>query len=81
MIISLKGARNNAGYTQREIADKLGISISTVSKLEKDSSNISKCLLDNMTELYRIDQDNVFLGKHVDYQKKYHKKRIESKSK
>lgn len=74
MIISLKGARNNAGFTQQEVAKKLSIGRSTVAKLEKDSSNISKRLLDKMTDLYGVDQDNIFLGKYLDYQKTYRNK-------
>lgn len=73
MIISLKGARNTAGFTQKEVAKRLNISTSTVKKLENNSSNISKQLLDKMTDLYNVDQDDIYLGKYIDYQKMYKK--------
>lgn len=38
--ITLEAARVNAGYSQRSVAEKLGIHHQTVSKYERDSSKI-----------------------------------------
>lgn len=67
MLLSLAVARVNAGMTQREVAEKLKISVSTLQYYERDSTNISKKLFDQITNLYQIDQDMIFVGKKSDF--------------
>lgn len=64
--LSLKSARVNAGMTVKEAAGMLGIHHQTLSKYEKDSSNISVSLLSQMSDLYQIPSDYIFLGKEYD---------------
>lgn len=61
--ITLEAARVNVGYSQRIVAEKLGVHHQTVSKYERDSSKIPIHLLKKMCELYKIEMDNIFLGK------------------
>lgn len=67
MLLSLAAARVNAGMTQREVAQKLKISVATLQYYERDSTNISKKLFDKITSLYQVDQDLIFVGKKSDF--------------
>lgn len=64
--LSLKSARVNAGMTVKEAALILGVHHQTLSKYEKDSSDISVSLLNDMSVLYQIPSDYIFLGKEYD---------------
>lgn len=68
--ITLEAARKNAGYTQKEVADKIGIHNQTVSKYENDSSKIPFDLMEKLCNLYGVTKDEVFFGKKV-RKKKY----------
>lgn len=61
--ITLKGARDSAGYTLREVGLKINRSFQTVAKYEKDSTKIPIDLLRELTSLYNISPDLIFLGK------------------
>jgi transcriptional regulator with XRE-family HTH domain len=61
--ISLKAARVNLGLKQGTAAERVGVSSATLSKYEKDSSNIPYSLLRSLSEAYGIPIDNIFLGK------------------
>ena len=61
--ITLEAARKNAGYTQKEVAEKIGIHNQTVSKYENDSSKIPFYLMEKLCDLYGVTKDEVFLGK------------------
>ena len=56
--ITLKGARVSAGYTL-----KINRIFQTVEKYEKDSTKIPFDLLRELTSLYNISPDLIFLGK------------------
>lgn len=60
--ITLKAARVNAGLTLRQVSKKIGRSFQTISKYEKDSTKIPLDLLKELSTLYGIDMDNIFLG-------------------
>lgn len=64
--LSLKSARVNAGMTVKQAADILGVHHQTLSKYEKDSSDISVSFLNDMSVLYQIPSDYIFLGKEYD---------------
>ncbi|HES6918384.1 TPA: helix-turn-helix transcriptional regulator [Streptococcus pyogenes] len=63
--ITLKAARINAGYTLKQVAGAVGKNPQTISKYEKDSSDISLGLLQKLSSLYGVAIDNLFLGKKV----------------
>lgn len=61
--ITLKAARVNAGLTQKEAAELLGVHFLTVAKYEKDSSKIPFSLAEKMSEAYKIPIEYLHLGK------------------
>ncbi|HEL1773278.1 TPA: helix-turn-helix transcriptional regulator [Streptococcus suis] len=60
---SLKALRVNAGLTAKEVADMVGVHQQTLLKYERDSMDIRVDLLAQLAELYRVNQDDIFLGK------------------
>lgn len=64
--ISLKSARVNSGMTIKEAAETVCVHHQTLSKYEKDSSDISVSLLEKLCNLYQIPEDYIFLGKEYD---------------
>ena len=64
--ISLRAARVNAGLTLKEASECVSIHHETLSKYEKDSSDIPMSLLNKLSVLYQIPKDNIFLGKRYD---------------
>lgn len=58
--ITLKAARVNAGLTQQEAAEKLGISYQTLSRYEGESGNVRQEMLKKMSELYEIPIEFIF---------------------
>ncbi len=61
--MSLKAARVNAGFTSKEAAKAAGVHFQTLSKYEKDSSDITLSLLNELSNLYRVPINNIFLSK------------------
>ncbi|MFZ7233133.1 helix-turn-helix domain-containing protein [Streptococcus suis] len=59
---TLKACRVNAGYTLRQVAKKVGKKFQTISKYEKDSTIIPFELLKDLSKLYRVKLDDIFLG-------------------
>lgn len=59
---TLRACRINAGYTLRQVADKVGKSFQTISKYEKDSTEIPLSLLKDLAKLYNMKIDDIFLG-------------------
>lgn len=64
--ISLRSARVNAGLTIKGAAKIIGIHHETLSKYEKDSSNIPMSLLNKLSNLYQIPTDYIFLGERYE---------------
>lgn len=64
--ISLKAARVNAGFTSKEAADAVDVHYQTLAKYEKDSSDIPFSLLDELSKLYQVPINNIFLGKEYE---------------
>ncbi|EKJ3561809.1 helix-turn-helix transcriptional regulator [Mammaliicoccus lentus] len=52
--MSLKAARVNAGFTSKEAAKAADVHFQTLSKYEKDSSDIPFSLLNELSNLYRV---------------------------
>ncbi|CCK86422.1 Cro-like protein, phage associated [Lactobacillus equicursoris DSM 19284 = JCM 14600 = CIP 110162] len=59
--ISIKAARVNAGLTQKQAAEKLGISDQTLSHYEKNSGLVKQATLEKMYSIYKIDKKQIFL--------------------
>ena len=78
MQISLKSARLNCGLTLKEASNMVGVHHQTLSKYEKDSSNISISLLDKLSVLYQVPKDYIFLGKEYELIRKIELKRQQS---
>lgn len=57
--ISLKAARINANYTQKEIADKLCVSKHTIINWEKGKNKISYPALDMLCRFYGCEIKNL----------------------
>ena len=59
---TLRACRVNAGFTLRQVAKKVNKSFQTISKYEKDSALIPFELLKELSELYQVKLDDIFLG-------------------
>ncbi|HER9932110.1 TPA: helix-turn-helix transcriptional regulator [Streptococcus pyogenes] len=59
---TLKACRVNAGYTLRQVANKVNKNFQTISKYEKNSALIPFELLKELSELYQVKLDDIFLG-------------------
>ena len=68
--MSLK-ARANAGFTSKEAAKTADVHFQTLSKYEKDSSDIPFSLLNELSNLYQVPINNIF-GRRVRFNP-YHK--------
>lgn len=58
--ITVKAARVNAGLTQAEAADKLGITRETLIRYEKEPKLIRQGVLAKMRSVYGMDRNNLF---------------------
>jgi transcriptional regulator with XRE-family HTH domain len=58
--ITVKAARVNAGLTQAEAAEKLGITRETLIKYEKQPQLIRQGLLAKMRSVYDMNRSNLF---------------------
>ena len=59
---TLRACRVNAGFTLRQVAKKVNKNFQTISKYEKDSTLIPFELLKELSELYQVKLDDIFLG-------------------
>lgn len=61
-LITLRAARVNSGYSQKEAAKLLGIHYQTLASLEKDSSQIPYAIIEKLESVYGVPADNIFFG-------------------
>lgn len=59
--ISLKAARVNAGYTLEEVSDKIGISVTTLSKWENYVTFPTARQLKTLCGLYKQSMNDIFI--------------------
>ena len=59
MMISLKAARVNAGMTQKDVAQRLGVTKATIVNWEKHDNRLSFDKLNKLCSLYGIRIDDV----------------------
>lgn len=57
--LTLKGARVNAGFSQKEAAEKIGVSNTTLCNWEKGASMPNILQVQCLCELYKIPYDNL----------------------
>ncbi len=55
--LSLTAARVNAGYTQKQVAKRLNVSISTIKNWEKGITFPKQPMIEALCELYNIMYD------------------------
>ena len=61
MKVTLKAARVNSGYTQREVADLLGKNVSTIINWENgNGKNINWFDFKRLCKLYNVSTDIIF---------------------
>lgn len=51
--------RTNAGYSQKKVADKLGIDISLLSKIEHGERHVQGHMLKPLSELFDLDYKQI----------------------
>ena len=59
MKFSLEAARRNRGLTQSQVANKIGVSKTTVVNWEKGNTKISYAALTKLSNLYKVPLDNL----------------------
>lgn len=57
--ISLEAARVNAGLSQKEVADELGVSNKTISSWENSKTFPSAKKIEALCKLYGVSYDNI----------------------
>lgn len=66
MQITLKAARMNAFLTQREAAEKIGVTVDTVGNWERGKSFPDAMQIKRIEEVYGVHYDNlIFLPKNT----------------
>lgn len=59
-LISLKAARINANMTQKEVSEKLGISVATIQNYENGKSFPDIITIRKLENLYKFPSDYIF---------------------
>jgi len=59
----LKEAREKKNLTQGEVAEKLGLNTSTISKYESEDRGLSLGLITKLAKVYGVSSDYFLLGK------------------
>lgn len=60
---TLRTLRERAGFTQKEVADLLGVTSNTINNWEKDSTNLKDHYTKQFMAIYKVGYDDIFLGK------------------
>lgn len=67
LLITLRAARVNTGLTLIEASEKLGINKDTLSKYEKDSTDIPRSLMCKIEHVYGVPLNHIFFGIESDF--------------
>lgn len=73
--LTLEAARINAGYTQAQAANALGLKSITLAGWEKDSTRLSYIEAHRLAKLYGITPDLLFFDKKYDFISRMKKER------
>lgn len=68
--ITLEAARVNAGYTLKEAAERIGVSVATLHKWEQDSSDIKISQSKKIEEVYGYPREYIFFGNKIEFNSK-----------
>ncbi len=60
--LTLRAARVNSGFTLVESSKGLGINKDTLSKYERDSTDIPRSLILKIEDQYGVKSDDIFFG-------------------
>lgn len=58
--ITLKAARVNAGLTQEDVAEKMGVAVTTVRNWEKGNTDPKLSQFVMLCEIYGVSYDSIF---------------------
>lgn len=64
--LTLAAARINAGYTQREVAEKLGISVDSLCNWERGATRPKEPTVLGLASFYGIPRDSISMPKQSD---------------
>ena len=62
MQITLRAARINAGFTQKELADELDRNVSTIANWESNKTKISLPDFKKLCQVLKVNENDIFLG-------------------
>lgn len=65
--ITLEAARTNAGYTLKQAASLIGVSVATLHNWEKDSSNVKVSQVKKIEEIYQYPSEYIFFGNKIEF--------------
>lgn len=65
--LTLRAARVNAGLTLVEASKLFGINKDTLSKYERDSTNIPRSIFIKIEEIYGVPIENIFFGTESEF--------------
>lgn len=65
LTMTLKALRTRSGLTRNEVATVVGVDQSTITRWEKDSSNVPAQYMQEFASLYQYPIDNIFFGKNI----------------
>lgn len=69
--ITLRAARVNAGLKLIDAAELFGINKDTLSKYEKDSTNVPRTFFVKIEEIYMIPVEHIFFGDQSEFFRKF----------
>ena len=61
MVITLESARINAGYSQKEAGELLGVHYQIIAKWEEDNTKMLFDMVNKIPEVYGIEHNHIFL--------------------
>lgn len=67
IVLCLKAARVNCNLTLVQAAEKLGINKDTLSRFERNSTDIPRSLCIKMQKLYQLPEKHLFFGDVNDF--------------
>lgn len=62
MRITLRAARINAGFTQKELADELDRNVSTIANWETNKTRINLPDFKKLCKVLKVNENDIFLG-------------------
>ena len=62
---NIRSLRKGAGMTQKELADKLGVTITTVSRWEKGDYVPSPRYIKQMADMFGVDGSDIYVASYA----------------